>query len=174
MSNSRDVINLKARAINKNGKIIEFDDSNKKEVENYENYGPFTIFALEGIEVGSEIEYTYSIKEPGRFNSFYFEVKVQDEYPKRHFHYELTVPEDFLIKTKSYNNLEEVIDDTSAVDVNRYVLHLNEVEKFKEEDYSKGDALIKRAEVKLFELENQNQRNFFSYSKATKIYSKRI
>ena len=174
MSNSRDVTNLKARAITKNGKVIEFDDSNRKEVDNYENYGPFTIFALEGIEVGSEIEYTYTIKEPGRFNNFYFEVRVQDEFPKRHFHYELIVPENFVIKTKSYNDLNEMIYDTSATEINRYVLHLDEVDKFKEEDYSKGDALVQRAEVKLFELENQNKRNFFSYSKATKIFSKRI
>ncbi|MFL2582667.1 MAG: DUF3857 domain-containing protein, partial [Flavobacteriales bacterium] len=174
MSNSRDVTNLKARAITKNGKVIEFDDSNRKEVDNYENYGPFTIFALEGIEVGSEIEYTYTIKEPGRFNNFYFEVRVQDEFPKRHFHYELIVPENFVIKTKSYNDLNEMIYDTSATEINRYVLHLDEVDKFKEEDYSKGDALVQRAEIKLFELENQNKRNFFSYSKATKIFSKRI
>ncbi len=174
MSNSRDVINLRARAITKNGEIIEFNDSNRKEVDNYENYGPFTIFALEGIEVGSEIEYTYTIREPGRLNNFYFEVRVQDEYPKRHFHYELIVPENFIVKTKSYNGLDEIIDDTSVIDVNRYVLHLDEVDKFKEEDYSKGDALVERAELKLFELENQNKRNFFSYSKATKIFSKRI
>ena len=46
MSNSRDVINLRARAITKNGEIIEFNDSNRKEVDNYENYGPFTILLL--------------------------------------------------------------------------------------------------------------------------------
>jgi len=174
MSNSRDVINLKARAITKDNNVIEFDDSNRKEVDNYENYGPFTIFALEGIEVGSEVEYTYTIKEPGRFNNFYFDVRVQDEFPKRHFHYELIVPKNFVIKTKSYNKLNELIDDTSTIDINRYVLHLDEVDKFKEEDYSKGEALVQRAEVKLFELENQNKRNFFSYSKFTKIFSKRI
>tara|TARA_Y100000739_G_C20608992_1_gene467342 strand:+ start:1518 stop:3542 length:2025 start_codon:yes stop_codon:yes gene_type:complete len=174
MSNARNIINLKARAITKNGKVIEFDESNKKEVDNYENYGPFTIFALEGIEVGSEIEYTYTIKEPGSFNDFYFEVRVQDEFPKRHFHYELIVPENFLIKTKSYNGLNQMIDDTSATEVNRYILHLDEVDKFKDEDYSKGNALVQRVEIKLFELQNQNKRNFFSYNKAAKSFSKRI
>ena len=33
-SNERKVTNLRARAITKEGKIIEFDDSNKKEIEN--------------------------------------------------------------------------------------------------------------------------------------------
>ncbi len=174
MSNAREIINLKARAITKSGEIIEFDDSNKKEVDNYENYGPFTIFALEGIEVGSEIEYTYTIKEPGSFNDFYFDIRVQEELPKRLFYYELIVPENFVLKTKSYNGLSEMIDDTSANEVNRYVLHLNDVAKFKNEDYSKGDALIQRAEIKLFELQNQNKRNFFTYNKATTTFSKRI
>ena len=174
MSNSRKIVNLKARAINKNGDVIEFDDSNKKEVDNYENYGPFTIFALEGIEVGSEIEYTYTIKEPGSVNDFYFDIRVEDELPKRLFHYELVVPENFVLKTKSYNGLKEMIHDTSANDVNRYVLHLGNIAKFKDEDYSRGNALIKRAEIKLFEFQNQNKRNFFNYTKATKAFSKRI
>jgi hypothetical protein len=174
MSNSRDIVNLKARAISKNGKIIEFNDSNNKKVDNYENYGPFTIFALEGIEVGSEVEYTYTIREPGRFNDLYFEVRVQDEFPKRHFHYELLVPQNVHIKTKSYNDLNDIIKDTSATEFNRYVLHLDGVSKFKDEDYSKGNALVKRAEIKLFELESQNKRNFFSYNKASKTFSSRI
>jgi hypothetical protein len=174
MSNARQIVDLKARAITISGEIIEFDDSNKKEVENYENYGPFTIFALEGIEVGSEIEYTYTIKEPGNFNDFYFDIRVQEELPKRLFHYELVVPENFVLKTKSYNGLNEIIADTSANDFNRYVLHLEDVATFKNEDYSKGEALIQRAEIKLFELQNQNKRNFFSYNKATTAFSKRI
>ena len=174
MSNSRKIVNLKARAINKNGDVIEFDDSNKKEVDNYENYGPFTIFALEGIEVGSEIEYTYTIKEPGSVNDFYFDIRVEDELPKRLFHYEVVVPENFVLKTKSYNGLKEMIHDTSSNNVNRYVLHLVDIAKFKEEDYSRGKALIKRAEIKLFELQNLNKRNFFDYTKATKSFSKRI
>ena len=36
MANGREITNLKARAISKDGKVIEFDDSNQKEVENYE------------------------------------------------------------------------------------------------------------------------------------------
>lgn len=174
MSNARQIVDLKARAITKSGEIIEFDESNKKEVDNYENYGPFTIFALEGIEVGSEIEYTYSIKEPGSFDNFYFDIRVQEKLPKRCFHYELVVPQNFVLKTKSYNGLNEMIYDTSSNEVNRYVLHLDDVATFKNEDYSKGDALIQRAEIKLFELKNQNKRNFFSYNKATATFSNRI
>ncbi len=168
------VTNLKARAITKDGKLIEFDDSNKKEVENYENYGPFTIFALEGIEVGSEIEYTYTTKELAY--SFYFSCNVQDDYPKRNFHYEINSPEALVFKMKSYNGLPEMINDTSALqkEINRYVLKLPKVEKFKEEDYSKDNSLKQRIEVKLFENKAANKRNFYSYSEAATEYSKVI
>lgn len=175
MYGGRIVSDLKARAITKDGKVIEFDDSNKKEVENYENYGPFTIFALEGIEVGSEIEYTYTIKEPGSYDDFCYSVSVQDEYPKRDYHYELVVPEDFVLKTKSYNGLKEMVIDTSAEEeVNRYVLDLDIVSKFKEEDYSQDQALSQRVEFKLFELVSYGKRNIYSYTNAVKEKSKVI
>lgn len=175
MSGGRIISDLKARAILKDGKVIEFDDSNKKEVDNYENYGPFTIFALEGIEVGSEIEVTYTIREPGSYDDFCYSVSVQGDYPKRDYHYELVVPEDFVLKTKSYNGLKEMVIDTSAEgDVNRYVLHLDNVAKFKEEDYSQDEALSQRVEFKLFELVSSGKRNIYSYAKAVKKFSRLI
>ena len=173
MSNNRIVTNLKARAITKDGKIIEFDDSNKKEVENYENYGPFTIFALEGIEVGSEIEYTYSTEEPAY--GFYYSLNVQGKYPKRNFHYEINSEENLIFKMKGYNSVPEMTYDTSAIEgINRYVLHLDRVAKFKEEDYSLSDALKQRIEIKLFENTASNKRNFYSYSEATSKRSKAL
>ena len=173
MSNNRIVTNLKARAITKDGKIIEFDDSNKKEVENYENYGPFTIFALEGIEVGSEIEYTYSTEEPAY--GFYYSLNVQGKYPKRNFHYEINSEENLIFKMKGYNSVPEMTYDTSAIEgINRYVLHLDSVAKFKEEDYSLSDALKQRIEIKLFENTASNKRNFYSYGEATSKRSKAL
>ena len=171
-SNERKITNLRARAITKEGKIIEFDDSNKKEIENYENYGPFTIFALEGIEVGSEIEYTYSTREPS--SSYYFSENVQSTYPKRKYHYEIVSPEALVFKMKSYNGLAELTQDTSYLkdELNRYVISLDEVKKFKEEDYSLGDALKQRIEIKLFA--NANKRNFYSWTEAATKYSRKF
>lgn len=173
MSNNRIVTNLKARAIAKDGKIIEFDDSNKKEVENYENYGPFTIFALEGIEVGSEVEYTYSTEEPAY--GFYYSLHVQGKYPKRNFHYEIKSEENLVFKMKSYNRIPEMIQDTSGVaEINRYVLHLDKVDKFKEEDYSLNEALKQRIEIKLFENTASSKRNFYSFNEATSKRTKAL
>lgn len=164
-NNWRKVTNLKARAITADGKIIEFDENNKKEVENYENYGPFTIFALEGIEVGSEIEYTYTTQEPA--TSQYYSITVQSKYPKRNYYFEIECPDHLEYKMKSYNGLMEAIKDTSTEDdVNRYAIQLKQVDAFKEEDYSAENALKMRMEVKLFANENTNKRNFFSWEEA--------
>lgn len=166
----RKVTNLKARAITKDGKIIKFDDSNKKEIENYENHGPFTIFALEGIEVGSEIEFTYTIVEP-KLDDIYFRKIVQGDYTKKNVHFELVAPTNFVFHTKSYNGLPQLVQDTSETEVNRYVLNTKEIEKFKDEKYSLSDALIQKIEIKLYENTDQNKRNFYSYNSAATDYA---
>lgn len=166
----RKVTNLKARAITKDGKIIEFDDSNKKEIENYENLGPFTIFALEGIEVGSEIEFTYTIIEP-KLDDIYFRKVVQSNYTKKNVHFEIVAPSNFIFHTKSYNGLPQLVQDTSETENNRYVLATKEVEKFKDEKYSLGDALIQKVEAKLFENTDKNKRNYYSYNNAATDYA---
>lgn len=168
----RKVTNLKARAITKDGKIIVFDDSNKKEIENYENAGPFTIFALEGIEVGSEIEFTYTTKELAK--NYYFSKTIQDALPKRSFHFEIVSAPNLIFQTKSYNGLADLIEDTAATDVNRYVLAVDQVEKFKDEQYSLGDALKQKIEVKLYENTTNFKRNFYSWSEAATEYSNYI
>lgn len=171
-SRGRKVINLKARAITKDGKIIVFDDSNKKEIENYENAGPYTIFALEGIEVGSEIEFTYTTKELAK--NYYFSETIQGALPKRSFHFEIVSAPNLVFQTKSYNGLAELVEDSSATDVNRYVLTVDQVEKFKDEQYSLGEALRQKIEVKLYENTETFKRNFYSWSEAATEYSNYI
>jgi len=84
----QEVIGLKARSISKDGKVTLFNNDNIKQVENYENAGPFTIFALEGVEKGSEIEYMYTIKAP--INDFNCDdYTLANTYPVRNAHFEL-------------------------------------------------------------------------------------
>jgi hypothetical protein len=168
----RKVTKLKARAITKDGKIIKFDDSNKKEIENYENAGPFTIFALEGIEVGSEIEFTYTTSELA--DNYYFKKITQGSFPKREFHYEIVSPSNLVFQTKSYNGLAELIMDTVHTEVNRYVIDVKNVKQFKEEQYSLGDALMQKVEAKLKENTTSFKRNFYSWNEAAIEYSNYI
>ncbi len=58
-----ELVNIKARTISPNGDIVNLDEANIKEIENVEEYGNFKIFAIEGVEKGSEIEVLYTLKK---------------------------------------------------------------------------------------------------------------
>jgi hypothetical protein len=57
-----DIFDLKARSISPSGKIVEFNDKNLKVVENIDKNQNLKIYAIEGAEVGGQIEYSYSHK----------------------------------------------------------------------------------------------------------------
>jgi hypothetical protein len=63
MRNVKNVIDIKARTINADGKIMLLNRDNIKEVNNVEEYGDFKIFAIEGVEKNSEIEVLYTIEK---------------------------------------------------------------------------------------------------------------
>src|SRR6188768_3303380 len=62
MGSTLELVDLKARAINKDGKAVYFDKTNLKEIKDEETGNAVRIFAIEGIELGSEIEYYYTRK----------------------------------------------------------------------------------------------------------------
>lgn len=76
----KEIIDLKARTINKDGKITLLDEKNIKKVENVEEYGDFQIFAIEGVEIGSEIELLYTLhKEYSPFGYEYLQTDAPIE-----------------------------------------------------------------------------------------------
>ncbi|GAB1307421.1 hypothetical protein KH5_01040 [Urechidicola sp. KH5] len=72
----KEIIDLKARTINKDGKITLLDEKNIKKVENVEEYGDFQIFAIEGVEIGSEIELLYTLHK--EYSPFGYEFLQSD------------------------------------------------------------------------------------------------
>jgi hypothetical protein len=66
MTSVIDLQDLKARSINKDGRVVNFDISNIKELKDEETGNAFRIFAIEGVEQGSEIEYYYVLKKYAR------------------------------------------------------------------------------------------------------------
>ena len=63
MNGVKEVIDIKARTINSNGKVTLLNQDNIKEVKNVEEYGDFKIFAIEGVEKNSEIEVLYTVEK---------------------------------------------------------------------------------------------------------------
>mgnify|MGYP005742408161 CR=1 FL=1 len=57
---------LKARTITSDGKVVELDKSQVKKSD-IEDIGECLFFAMEGVDVGSEIEYLYTNKKSPRY-----------------------------------------------------------------------------------------------------------
>ena len=97
------ITKLRVRCISPNGKIVNFDMSNLKRFDNLEGNGGYTVFAIEGIEIGGEIEYYYKLKLPfytcNRFN-------LQSNSNKKSCKLELEIDSDFSFDI-SMENLDQ-------------------------------------------------------------------
>src|SRR4029079_13409406 len=60
VSNTSDIVDIRARTILPGGKIIEVDKNNIKDLK--ENDQVYKIFAMDGLEKGCEVEYYYTYK----------------------------------------------------------------------------------------------------------------
>lgn len=58
------IVTIKARSISKNGDVVELNKSNIKEIKDYSENGNLKVFAIEGGEIGGQIEYTYTLVTP--------------------------------------------------------------------------------------------------------------
>lgn len=145
MRNVQDIVLLKARSISKAGKITLFDQKNLKEVKDDKSDNTYRIFAIEGVETESEIEYLYTLKMNGRTQESYY---FQQETPIRDFSFLLVSPKSLSFDFRVYNDAEKVKSDTLKGQ-NRYMLSLKNIEGLHHEDFTFVDAYRKRMEFKL-------------------------
>lgn len=124
----------KARVINKDGSVVDLDKSSIKEGKDSDTGNDYRYFAFEGVEAGGEIEYLYVIKKAPYL--YGIQNKVQTEYPIYNFKYDFYAPKNLEFKFKSYNNLPEIVRDTSYKDANYWHIELDTVVALKEEQMS--------------------------------------
>ncbi|MGL4598135.1 MAG: DUF3857 domain-containing protein, partial [Bacteroidia bacterium] len=137
MTNVLGTVNIQARTISKSGKITYLPESAIKEVPNYEDRGPYKIFALEGLEIGGQLEYLYTLKKTfTRYSSESF----RSEFNYRKIEFSLFAPSHLAFEVKGYNGLPEAKEDHD--NDNKYETHLNaeNIRGFESEKYSNGDA----------------------------------
>ncbi|MBC7861656.1 MAG: DUF3857 domain-containing protein [Bacteroidia bacterium] len=139
-------MDLKARVIDKNGKVIPLDKSGIKKIDNYENAGPFTIFALEGVEPGCEIEYIYTNKES---SDYWKTLYTQFEFSCLDQDVEVISPANLVFEAKGYNAWPEFKKDTTLAEKNRIWSHLDKVPMLHEERYSFYNESRMRVDFKL-------------------------
>lgn len=145
MNNTMDLKSLKARSINKAGKVVMFDESNLKEIKEEETGNAYRIFAIEGVEIGSEIEYYYVRKMVADvFNGEYIQFGV----PSKNLSLLLSSPKHLQFDFRSYNGLPDVVKlaDTTQ---NVYEMKVDAVPALKEEQFAYPKASRKKVEYKL-------------------------
>jgi hypothetical protein len=140
-SDTYPISSIKARSISPNGKVIELLPDAFKEVTN-ESGGKEKIFALEGIEKGSEIEYIISQNQ--RLLSFGTEY-MQDVIPMLENKVELVSPENIIFDLKGYNGVkvEKVVTENLK---NSWLASTENTKGLEEEKYASYVAHFARLE----------------------------
>lgn len=143
--NALELTEIHARTIKADGSVIELDENNIKEVEDEEQGRGFKIFAIEGAEIGSEIEYYYTIKRtPRYFGRDYFQGRV----PVRHAGFELSSPSNLQFEFKSYAGMPEITGEETD-ERNIYKTEASDIPALKPEEFAIYNQHRKRVEFKL-------------------------
>lgn len=145
MDRTLELVNVRARSINSSNKVVEFDQTNLKELSNEERGSSYKAFAMEGVELGSEIEYFYIRK---MFPTFFSNAYLQMDVPIKQLSFLLKCPRHLEFDFKSYNGFSEVVKDTSATE-NIYQATMENIPALMNEPFAFQDANKKRIEFKL-------------------------
>ena len=137
-SSSSQLVEMKARVIQKNGDIIVLDKSKVLTSKDEQTNREYKYYAFEGIEKGSTIEYYYLLKKSPSYSGT--KLTVQTGNTKYNFSFELYSPNNLVFKFKSYNKLPEVELDTNASEYYHWQLSMDKIDKLEEESESAYNA----------------------------------
>lgn len=165
MNSTIDIVKVKARTITKSGKIVELDKSNIKQIKDDEAGPGYSIFAIEGGEVGSDIEYFYTKK--AQANLFVREF-FQFGFPTVESSFALTSPENLKFDFKSYNGFGEVSEKLATNGLNSYEASQMDIELLTAEDFGSLTGNRMRIEFKLAYNNTAGKQRLFTWSDAGK------
>lgn len=156
------LINFKARVINPDGQTREITEDKILTGVDEDDDRKYTYFALEGLQVGSQVEYFYVKKIDPRVNGVYFD--VQGYYPVKRAELDVITPWNLVMASKTYNLDADFKTDTSLDGQNRIYLHIDSLAPLKKEETAFRDANLGRAVYKLDENRYNGKKNIVAYS----------
>jgi hypothetical protein len=137
------MVDVKARTILPNGKIIELNKNNIKEIT--DDDGTYKIFAMDGLTIGCEVEFYYTIKTG---SSFFGTEILSSSLPVMKAGFDLIAPDHLVFETMSFNGLASAKD--TVIGEKRYSsIRDYNLKGMDEEKYSYYQANLKRVEYKL-------------------------
>ena len=160
---------IHARAILPGGKVVEVLNENIKDIKDEDGHS-YKIFAIEGLEKGSEIEYYYTVD---RNTVFFGRELFQERFPVLASSLELVFPKRLIFDVKPYNC--KPISSIDTTKSGKTVLHIDipELVGADKEKYSSYSANMARLEYKLSynSAKGSDQRLFTWNELAKKVYS---
>jgi hypothetical protein len=143
VSSNNEIVDIMARTILPNGKIIIVDSKNildlKEDDQNYK------IFAMEGLEKGCDVEFYYTYKTN---TSFFGREVIQNNYPVVEAQVAVVSPERLIFEVKGYNQVNAAAD--TIINAKRMIfVRQQELVGADREKYAAYSANLKRVEYKL-------------------------
>ena len=166
-----DLVELKARVLNKNGKVVNFDKSNLKELKDEESGKGSRLFAIDGIETGAEVEYFYIRKMSGLI---YQRIFLQSDIQVNKSSLLLTSPGHLKFDFKAYNVAAEIVKEESkdSKERNQYKISGSNITGLKNESYSYFQANLGRVEFKLAYNTARSGARIYTWEEAAKTFYK--
>ncbi|TAD99380.1 MAG: DUF3857 domain-containing protein [Bacteroidetes bacterium] len=149
-----EMVDVKARSISENGKINEVSAESFKKVQELDLVGNVLMFAVDGLEKGSEIEYFYTARKEV---SYYSRSYLQTQLLVKNASLELISPINLVFKAKMYNDFGKFDEDLK--NHKRYLrVNLLNVKALEQEKFAFYTSNLKRVEYKLaYNLANDNK-----------------
>ncbi|MBJ6108619.1 DUF3857 domain-containing protein [Hymenobacter sp. BT523] len=158
-------VDIKARTISPRGEVHEVKAADMKELKDQEGGRGFRVFAVDGVEKGSEVEYFYTRER--NFNHFGYEV-LQTETAARDVVFELISPEALTFEARVYHG-PAVTVDTTMTGRRALRLTLKSVPALREEAFANVQAQRMRVHYKLAYMANKGQVRQFTWADASQF-----
>jgi hypothetical protein len=155
---------VRARTISPKGVVVEVQPESMKELKNEAGAGDYRIFALEGVENGSEVEYYYT-RERG-MNHFGREI-LQGGTPEHDVAFELIAPSTLTFEAKVYNSTAKVQTDTLTAGKRILRVQVPVLEALHNEAFAEPKAHRARVEYKLAYAANKGDVRQFTWADAS-------
>lgn len=168
MYRNAEISDIKARVITSTGKVINVPAEKIKEEE--EDGNRYKLFAMEGIDKGAEIEYSYTVKkDPSFFGSETFQSKAVPYYQAKLL---VITPKHLLFSAKGFNGFT-VLKDSIIGDERLIPGYSENIKELDDEKYGLRDAYLQRADFKLsYNLAQNNDVELYTWKElARKAYS---
>ncbi|UEG49038.1 DUF3857 domain-containing protein [Ferruginibacter lapsinanis] len=164
--NNSEIDNIKARVITSTGKVIDVPAGKIKDVE--EEGRRYKLFAMEGLDKGSEIEYSYIIKRnPSFFGSEIFQSK---EVPYYQAKVEIVTPSHLKFEAKGFNGFT-VLKDSTIGEQKIIPAYSENIPGLDDEKYGLRDHLLQRVDYKFsYNLSSNADVELYTWKEFAKKY----